>query len=242
MQNTNLKKLGFTENEIVIYLCLIRNGEIKAGEIIRETGLQRSVVYTVIEKLSERGLVGKTMKSGVAVYTTADPEALVYEAEQRKLLAQMVANDLKEKRGATAREVLVYEGDDIIKRISDKNLEANATSTVYFLGPSKFGIQSNLDRYWNRYHAERVRKGIKCKILYDHDTDPQILEERNKLPLCEAKYLPFESRVPMWFNICNDTVGMVIHAENPPLAFLVKSQKTADALRTYFDYFWQQAT
>jgi hypothetical protein len=175
------------------------------------------------------------------VYAATDPAALVHEAQQRTALAGRIAEKLERQRGAAPREALVYEGGDIIQRIADRNLEAPAGTTVYFLGPSKFGIQANLESYWRRYHEQRIRNGIHCKILYDHDTDPQIVEDRNKLEYCEARYLPFQSRVPMWFNICNDAVGMIIPSEDPPLAFLVRSRTTADALRTYFDYLWEQS-
>jgi sugar-specific transcriptional regulator TrmB len=242
MLKDDLQKLDFTANESAIYLCLLHGDTLRAGEVIKETGLQRSVVYACLEQLAQRGLILKTTERGVATYRTADPGALASEAQQRAFLAEKVADELRRKRNTPEREASVYEGDDIIQRISDKNLAAPADSAVYFLGPSKFGIQASLERYWQRYHGKRIAAGISCKILYDHDTDPQILEDRNKLGLCEARYLPFETRVPMWFNICNDTVGMIIPAEQPPLAFLVRSAKTADALRAYFDYLWKQAT
>lgn len=240
MVEENLKKLGFTNNEIKIYLTLFRLGKVRAGEIIKETGLQRSVVYNDLETLIERELLSKSVSKGVAHYETNDPQVLVDEAEKRKLLAQGVAEGLKEKRHAKDREVLVYEGEGIIKRICDKNLEAKSGSEIYFLGPSKFGIQSTLEKYWQNYHKVRVAKGIRCKILYGRSTEPEIVANRNAMPICEAKYLPLESDMPMWFNISEDSVGIVVPSENPPLAFLIKSAKTAEALKKYFDYLWKQ--
>ncbi len=240
MLEDNLKKLGFTSNETKIYLALLRLGKIKAGEIIKETGLQRSVVYSGLDEFMKRELISRSVSKGVALYTISDMDALVHEAENRKLLAEYVAEELKNKQGAKSREVLVYEGVDIIKRISDKNLDSKSGSTMYFLGPSKFGIQSNLEKYWSHYHKKRVEKDIYCKILYDKTTDPEIVSSRNTLPLCEAKYLPFETEMPMWFSICDDSVGMIVPSEEPPLAFLIKSQKTAEALKRYFDYLWRQ--
>jgi hypothetical protein len=191
--------------------------------------------------LAERELVSKTVSKGVTLYKIVDPEALVHEAEQRAVLAKKVAENLKEKRQAGDREVLIYEGEDIIKRISDKNLDAEKGSTVYFLGPSKFGVQKNLEAYWKQYHKKRIEKGIHCKLLYDRSTDPEILKERNTLPFCEARYLPFGTEMAMWFNICGDSVSMIVPSEEPPLAFLLKSSKSADALKKYFDYLWEQS-
>ena len=238
MLEENLKKLGFTSNEAKIYLALLCVGKMKAGEIIQETGLQRSVVYTGLEDLSKRELVGKSNFKGVFVYTANNPEVLVNEAEERAFLAKKISEELKEKRGSVEREVFVYEGEDIIKRVADKSLSSHAGSTVYFLGSSKYGIQSNLEKYWQHYHKKRAQKGIKCRILYDKSTNPEIVNNRNKFLLCEAKYLPIETEMPMSFIISDNMVGMVVPSENPPLAFVISSTKTAEALKKYFEYLW----
>jgi hypothetical protein len=44
----------------------------------------------------------------------------------------------------------------------------------------------------------------------------------------------------MWFNISDDSVGIVVPSEEPPLSFLIRSEKTAEALKKYFDYLWNQ--
>ncbi len=242
MIEDGLRKLGFTGNEVKIYLCLLRLGKAKAGDLIKETGLQRSVVYNGLEELLSRELITKTVNKGIAVYLLNDPEALTQEEERRMLLAKKVSEQLKEKQQIRDREVAVYEGDDIVKRVADKSLEAPKGSIVYFLGPSKFGVQANLERYWQRYHTLRAQKGIECRLLYDKTTSPEIVAERNASPLCEARYLPFETHIPMSFIVTDSLVGMLVPSENPPLAFLIKSVTTADALKNYFQYLWKQSS
>jgi hypothetical protein len=179
---------------------------------------------------------------GIAVYTANDPEALVFEAEAKMLLAKKLSEALKEKQKIKNREAVVYEGEDMIRRIADKSLGANAGSTIYFLGPSKFGMEANLERYWSSFHKKRIEKGIRCKILYDAtSTDPQIVAERNAMPLCEARYLPLSMEMPMSFVITDDLVGMIIPTEKPPVSFLIRSEKAAEALKVYFDYLWNQS-
>ncbi len=240
MLEENLKKLGFTQNEVKIYLALLRFGKMKAGDLIKETSLQRSVVYGGLEKLSHRNLISKTVSRGVAIYLVNDPEALVYESEQQTFLAKKIAQELKEKQQVKDREVIVYEGEDIVKRVADKYLSVKAGSTIYFLGPSKFGVQTNLEKYWQYYHTKRVEKGINCRILYEQSTDSKIVENRNTLPLCEARYIPINTEIPLSFIISDDMVSMIVPTEHPPLAFMIKSSKTAEGLKKYFDYLWAQ--
>src|SRR3989344_870081 len=132
MLEENLKKLGFSDNLSKIYLRLLALGKAKARGLINETGLQRSVIYAGLEELIGRELVTKTISKGVALYRANDPEAFLLEVEKRKLLAETVINDLKNKHGVAEREVLIYEGEDIIKRIAEKSLQTKPDNTVYF--------------------------------------------------------------------------------------------------------------
>lgn len=241
MISEDLKKLGFTANEAKIYLSLLRLGRAKAGDLIRESGLQRSVVYSGLEMLIGRGLVSKSIRKGVAVYTYADPDALVDEEERRMHLAKKVSADLKEAQNVRDREVVVYEGSDIVKRAAEKSLDSPRGSIVYFLGPSKFGVQANLEKYWDKYHKTRAEKGIGCRLLYDRTTDSAILAARNASPLCEARYLPFDTQMPMSFIVSDAALGLLVPSEEPPLAFLIKSRMTADAMKNYFEYLWNQS-
>lgn len=240
MLENNLKQLSFTDNLAKIYLALLGMGQGKAGEVIKETVLQRSVVYAGLEELVERGLVTKTFKKGVAMFRVNNPETIVEELDKKKFLAEKLVQELETRRNASGKEALIYEGEDVIKRIADKGLSVQPGETVYFMGSSKFGNQSNLEKYWQLYHKKRISLGIKCQILYDHSVDPDLVEERNGLELCEAKYLPFGARTPMWFHIFGDSVAIMVPGENPPLAFLIKNPATARALVEYFQYFWDQ--
>ena len=122
--------------------------------------------------------------------------------------------------------------------MSEKSLNTEPNDTVYFLGPSKFGIQANLEKYWKKYHKKRADLNIKCKLLYDKSTDPKIIENRNRQPLCEAKYLPLDTEMPMSLIINNKMTAIIVPSEHPPLAFLITSKKTSEALKKYFEYLW----
>ncbi len=236
-----LKHLGFTKNESNVYLALFRVGKMKAGQIMKETSLPRSVVYLALQELLGRELISKIEKNGVAVFSANDPMNLVYETRMRATTAEEVAKELKEYKGVANREATLYEGDDVIEKVAEKNLDASAGETIYFMGSSKFGIQANLGRFWKKYHKLRAQKKIKCKILYDRETNDLILKDRNKSPLCEARYLPFGAENPMWFNICGDVVSIVVPGENPPIAFAIRSKETAKSLVNYFEYLWEQS-
>ncbi len=235
-----LKKLGFTPTVAGVYYNLVLKGKSKAGELITDTRLHRSAVYAALSQLVERDLISVTRLRGVKYYRANDPNHLVVEADQNKKIAASVVEDLKLRQEVPAREVAIYEGIEGIKHASDKCLQAPAGETIYFLGPSKFGPQGDLEGYWTKFHKTRNKRGLYSKILYDQATDQSIVDWRNNLPQSEAKYLPFGAQMPIWFIICGDTLTIIVPGEEPLLTFNIKSRSAANGMKKYFDYFWNQ--
>jgi len=243
MIENDLLQLGFSRNVAKIYLSLVRHPKsARAGEVIIETGLQRSVVYGGLKELKERGLITEKNQKGVLIYSANNASALVHENEKRLQFANKVAESLVKEESVKEREVIILEGDDVIKRVAEKSLEIGAGDTVYFLGSSKFGGQAKLESYWRNYHKRREEKGILSKILYDNDADQVIVDNRNLFKDSEAKYMPFGSDMPMWYCIFGDFVCTIVPSEDPPFSFFIRSKKTAAALKQYFDYLWERGS
>lgn len=52
-----LEKLGFSQNEAKVYTTLLRNGVMNGYEIAKQSGVSRSLVYEVINRLVSRGIL-----------------------------------------------------------------------------------------------------------------------------------------------------------------------------------------
>jgi len=76
---SDLQTLGLTANQAQVYLTLARAGELKAGEVIKKTGLHRNLVYTALQELIEKKLVSSSKFKNVAVYKTLAPARLLRE-------------------------------------------------------------------------------------------------------------------------------------------------------------------
>lgn len=236
----SLYHLGFSKNLATVYLFVLENDDTNAGSIIKATKLQRSVVYSSLSELVERGLVEKIERKGVAVFSVNDTEAIVREIENKEVAARNLAKELERDKERKERTATVIEGSDIIQRISDKTLKIPRGETIYFLAPSKYGHQAKLESYWQKYHKKRIVAGIHCKILYDRNTNKSIVENRNNMDLCQAKYLPFGSDEPTWYIVAENLVALIVPSEEPPLAFLITSKHTAKAIVNSFNYLWKQ--
>ena len=59
-----LRDVGLTEGETRVYLLLLNSGPQKATKLSKETGLNRSNLYRILESLNEKKLIfSSTLKS-----------------------------------------------------------------------------------------------------------------------------------------------------------------------------------
>ena len=62
MDKSILIKIGFSKGEIEIYLALLRLGKSTVTRLTKETGIHRTYIYDIAEKLRERGLVSQIIE------------------------------------------------------------------------------------------------------------------------------------------------------------------------------------
>jgi HTH-type transcriptional regulator, sugar sensing transcriptional regulator len=85
-----LKLIGLTELEADVYLKLIKMKEARISQLAKETGVTRTQLYPLLEKLTEKGVVEKTHHS-VSVYKVIDSKEIIsllckWKDEQMKVL------------------------------------------------------------------------------------------------------------------------------------------------------------
>ena len=86
-----LKDLGFEEREIKIYLTLIRSGDSPALRISKETGIDRTTTYDLLERLIGKGIVSSYIKNKSKHFSALTPEKLrLYFKEKYSSLENII--------------------------------------------------------------------------------------------------------------------------------------------------------
>jgi sugar-specific transcriptional regulator TrmB len=249
MIEKQLKNLGFTKNQVAVYLALFEIGKVKANKLMDYTKMHRNLVYTALDELVKRGLISKVLKKGVAVYSPNDPSSLISSIENQKnqeiQTASMIVDELKKKGEEVEREVNVLEGvDGVINSREKIYQDAKSGDDCYVLGISQNVVEPKLEAFWKK-HAQRMdEKGVNMKYLYESPTSE---EEQRKLdkskqmrlqyPNSDIKELPYAVKAPIWFAFSGQRMAIGV-ADNDPLTFSIKSKPLVDGFKNYFDYFW----
>ncbi|MFA6547965.1 MAG: helix-turn-helix domain-containing protein [Candidatus Magasanikbacteria bacterium] len=238
MLENELAKLGFGKNEAIVYLALIDLQKAKAGQIISKTGLHRNLVYTALEELVKRDMVSKAERKGVFEFSANGPEHIIEDLENKRKTAENLVSELQKRHKVGMREVGVFEGVEAIKNTTERSADAPPGETMYVLGATRESTEGgSFD--WKDFHKRRIKKNVNFKILFDHTVEQEILDDRNKKDLTEARYLPFDAKMPLWFNFCYDKLSIMVIDEDP-LVFHIRSRTVVDAMKKYFEYFWSQ--
>jgi predicted transcriptional regulator len=82
-----LKQLGFTEKEIVVYLCVLEHGKLSAAAVSRITKINRTTVYSVSKELIAKGVLVEDVVSTQRYFSAVSPEELrtLYTKEEEAL-------------------------------------------------------------------------------------------------------------------------------------------------------------
>ncbi len=241
MLENKLKQLGLDKNEIRVYLTLFEIGKARAGVLIRQTGLHRNLVYTGLKELVKKELVSRVLVDEVMVFEANDPTSLIEMVEEKKNIAQGACKDLEKFKAAKSRDLKVRSGQEGIVRARERMINVPRGETMcVFASAAASGPE--MEKYWRKFHKQRISAGVKIKMLYEQTEDPFIrssMSWRNFLPLTEAKWMPAKINAPMWMAFCKDMLDIGIPGEEP-LTFSITSAEAVKSFRQYFDYFWQQ--
>jgi hypothetical protein len=118
--------IGLNANEREVYLAVLKAGKISPQRVAKETGINRTTVYSISRKLRDMGFISEDIGQKVTYLIAHSPESLctVFEKEETQLL--------QKKKAAT---------------LLSKELEALPRSVNYSVPRIKFIEEADLSEY-----------------------------------------------------------------------------------------------
>ncbi len=241
-----LEEIGLTPGEIKVYMALIGLGETTSGPIVEESKVSVSKVYSILERLSKKGLVSHIVKQNTKYFKAADPNRLVtylHEKEeklkeQEKELKRIIPElELKQNSVVTEETAQVFDGLRGIQTARERTLNImKKGDEMWIIGIARTPYDK-LIAYFNDYHKRRIAKGIKCKYLYNEYARDPFGKASEAFPLSEVRYMPEEMITHAWMEIYADTVTIGINFKKS-FSIVIENQDVADSFRNYAKLLW----
>ncbi|MCX6770199.1 MAG: hypothetical protein NT051_06030 [Candidatus Micrarchaeota archaeon] len=248
MDTTLLKQAGLTDGEARAYLALLGLGPSTTGPIVKQSGITKSIIYRILYRLEQKGLVSHVVKEKTMHYQAASPSSLLEYIEKReaelgesrKRMEEYLPKLLDMQKTAKASEAQVYFGfRGMISAHENTYLRLSKGEEYFYLGVPQ-EQPKHYHAYWQRDHMRRVKAGIKCRLLFHPKTGGKVLENRNAYPGCDARYMPLEINTPVWIMGYKD-VTMISMVSSDPITVEIVNQEIANSFRKYFEEFWEQS-
>lgn len=230
-----LTQIGLTKNQASIYLALVKSPEQSAGEIAKQTKIDRSFVYGILEGLLEKGLVGYIVKENSRHYFATDPQHLMKNIEEKKEIVTEVIGEITSlcpERGVK-RSVKVYEGKSGLKVMARAVLDAKEFCVLG--GGAGFLTHEKLQYEFSHYLKEIKKNKIKARILINSKKTPNLFDnyrikiKRLKKTQTKASFVLFGNKIAIY------------SLQERPIVIMIEDNNITNALQVYFDLLWEIA-
>jgi len=243
---TALRELGLKENEIKIYLESLKIGPVTVGNLAKKTGLYRTYVYDILEKLIDLGLVKYVITSNKKHYQAEEPKKLfewITEKEEKlKKEKEIITNIIplleKLKKQEEEHKAFIYRSKKGIKTIFEDQLEEK--NKILVLG-AQGKFRKAFPIYWEQWVRRLNKLKIPIKVIYNASLRKR-KEEVKKLNLrtAELKFLPRDFDFPSTVNIWHNKVATILWTEQP-FAFVIESKEVVKSYKNFFRILWKIA-
>ncbi|MBU0666914.1 MAG: helix-turn-helix domain-containing protein [Nanoarchaeota archaeon] len=228
-----LEKMGFSPNEIKVYLTLNDHGQKKAGKIAKIAQIDRSSCYHSLKSLIEKGLVGYVMIGDVKCFQATGPKRLLeYVKEQEEDIKAILPNlDARRKAAKIEGQVRLFKGIKGVKSIFLDIARAGQDNMV-FGSEGQFSVK--MPEFAMQFDRLKKENNIKTKMI--------IREGRTELDdqRTEYRYLPQTEESPAVTNIYGDKIAIIIWTTEPE-GILIENKAAAQAYKSYFKIMWENA-
>src|SRR3989344_908062 len=221
MDTRILQEIGLTEGETKVYMALVELGTTTTGPIVKKSRVSASKVYEILNKLTAKGLVSHVIKAKTKYFRPADPERIIdFLDEKEKEIADKKQEMLKiipllksKFETGEKREAEVFEGRKGVENIFWSIIsELKRGEEYYVLGASYAFEEIEVRDFFEKYHKERARRGIKVKIMFNHDVT-NLVDSIHKVS--EIRYMPREIITPIQIIVWKDKTNIIMWQRKP---------------------------
>jgi sugar-specific transcriptional regulator TrmB len=227
-----LQKAGLTGNEAKVYLELLKTGQLSANQIAKNIGMDRTLIYTILNHLIEKGQVNYVIKENKKFFSCSHPNNLMNPLKATEF---MVADLIKElnnikKEDKQQTEINVYEGKEAIRNMH--------TLFKKYKEMLSFGATGRAYDYLYESPAitkELVKGGMKGRIITSkkHREHPMA-----KIKSIKVRCANYESEATT--TLFGDYV-MIHIIKDKPIIILIKNKDISDSYKKHFEVLWNSA-
>lgn len=239
-----LFSLGFSENEVKVYLSLLRTSGNYVSNISKETKIERVSLYYVLELLTKKWLVSFITKNKTKFFVPEKPERIINIFKEKLNVAENLVPWLKmiENSLLNKPSFKYYEWIDWVKEILEEVFSSKSIKSYANLSNFMNYNKELLNKYF-----EKIKKdNIKLNIILSYNDDVlkylnninENLENKINYSFINNHEFPFQYDV----FITDKIVWIISLIDWEVVAIKIESKHYIDSQKAIFNLAWLGAT
>jgi len=234
-------------SEIKVYFALLEIGQSTVGPIIKAAKVPDSKIYSILEKLKEKGLASFVIKNNVRHFQASDPRNMIKILDEKKAEIEKERNEIEKiipqiemrrKMSEDVQEATVYESYNGVKAAFSVilvTLGYGEEYQVFMLGEAL--REKRVVQFFKNYHKQRIEKGIRVRLI-GQDTLCDVINKHHRYRGMKIRFT--DLKLPLGIFIFKNHIMTVVWEDNPT-AFLIKSKKNYEHYKEFFEEVWEMA-
>ena len=254
MYQETLKKLGFDEKEIAVFVAVLERGRVAPAVVAKITGINRSTVYSVAKGLADKGVLSIDATTEPAYLVIESPDILQtlvarHErelAEKKSLVADVVKQleSVPKSKHYSVPKVKFYNERELKDALYSR-LPIWAESSVAIGEPSWWGFQdvSLVEHFpgWILDHYDIIPESVSTHMFTnakpaESDIHKKVADSRRVVKYLDDKKHQFTATQA----VLGDYIIYVMTDEKPFYMIEIHDRVMAHNLREVFKMLWEK--
>lgn len=237
---TVLQQLGYSPNQVIIYLAALKMGETKIADIAEQVAMPRTTVTELVEELHKHGLMNYYAKRGRKYWVAENPDKLMIalkenEAALLAILPQLQA--MKFESGESKPNIRYYKGVAEVKNIFNDIITTkhNMLATVSWDDFREYFGNNFSDDFIERRNSHNLR----IRLITPKTALAEKLKFADAKELRITRFLPNNIELHRISNfIYGDKVAIISMNRKEPMGIVICDPDVAYAMTIYFESLW----
>lgn len=248
MLNTEifLKKLGFSEKEVGVYVSLLELGSAPASNVAKKAQINRGTTYDVLDELIAKGLVTAYVEGSKKIFSAEPPRKLtsivLEKAEEiRSMQADLagLVSSLEEKyqHQGERPEVRFFQGRGGVRSVLEDILASmqRSKTKVYYVY-SAANLRRDVYESMKSFTSMRIKSGIRVKTIALGEGGKLVgLDERKWMSIPES-----ELKTVYQFIYAGKVAHVSLDKAFNPIGVVVEDRAIYETQKLIFEFNWSK--
>lgn len=235
-----LEEYGLSENEIKIYIALLKAGESSVQTTAKNAELPRTTSYHILTALQQKGLVSFVIKEHIKYFQAISPNILKEMLNQKKKYIEEALPELNAMISTLKQkpEVEIFEGTKGIKSILLDVLEEKNEIIHY---GDIISLTKSLEYVFPQYINERVKRKIPIRVIGKREKEHAELIKTASKEYRKFRFLPKDFIFKTSIFIYKDKVAILNLQQEPYYGIVIINKDYNDTQKQVFELMWKIA-